>query len=107
MAKSLVITEKPSVARDIADALGGFREEEGYFERDDMLVTFAVGHLYELLAPHLGNRGWGNTARVGDYKGVPMLFAERNGYAVALACSRPREHWWTNRSALSSIRQRE
>src|SRR5262249_24013951 len=51
MAKALVITEKPSVARDIADALGGFREEEGYSERDDMIVTFAVGHLYELLAP--------------------------------------------------------
>src|SRR2546426_992352 len=51
MAKALVITEKPSVARDIADALGGFREEDGYFERDDLIVTFAVGHLYELLAP--------------------------------------------------------
>jgi DNA topoisomerase III len=51
MAKALVITEKPSVARDIADALGGFREEEGYFESDDLVVTFAVGHLYELLAP--------------------------------------------------------
>jgi hypothetical protein len=51
MAKALVITEKPSVARDIADALGGFREQDGYSERDDMIVTFAVGHLYELLAP--------------------------------------------------------
>jgi DNA topoisomerase-3 len=51
MSKALVITEKPSVARDIADALGGFREEDGYTERDDMIVTFAVGHLYELLAP--------------------------------------------------------
>ncbi len=51
MAKALVITEKPSVARDIADALGGFREGEGYFERDDLIVTFAVGHLYELLSP--------------------------------------------------------
>jgi DNA topoisomerase-3 len=51
MAKALVITEKPSVARDIADALGGFREEDGYSESDDLIVTFAVGHLYELLAP--------------------------------------------------------
>jgi DNA topoisomerase III len=51
MAKALVITEKPSVARDIADALGGFREEDGFFEREDLIVTFAVGHLYELLAP--------------------------------------------------------
>ncbi len=46
-------------------------------------------HLHALLAPHLGNHGSGNTARVGDYKGVPMLFAERGGDALALACSAP------------------
>ena len=51
MAKALVITEKPSVARDIAAALGGFREEDGWFEGEDYLLTFAVGHLYELLPP--------------------------------------------------------
>jgi glucoamylase len=44
-------------------------------------------HLYVLLAPHLANHGAGNTAWVGDYKGVPMLFAERDGSALALACS--------------------
>jgi len=49
--KSLIITEKPSVARDIAAALGGFREEEGYWEGDRFLLTFAVGHLFELLEP--------------------------------------------------------
>jgi glucoamylase len=36
-------------------------------------------HLYVLLAPHLGNRGNNNTAWVGDYKGVSVLFAERGG----------------------------
>jgi glucoamylase len=36
-------------------------------------------HVYVLVAPHLANGGWGNTAWVGEYKGVPMLFAERNG----------------------------
>ena len=51
MAKALVITEKPSVARDIAAALGGFREHDGYWESDEWLVTFAVGHLFELLMP--------------------------------------------------------
>ena len=51
MAKSLVITEKPSVARDIADALGGFQEHDGWFENDAHVVTFAVGHLFELLPP--------------------------------------------------------
>lgn len=49
--KRLVITEKPSVARDIVHALGGFDEEDGYWESDDWVVTFAVGHLFELLEP--------------------------------------------------------
>ncbi len=51
MGKALIITEKPSVAHDIAAALGGFREGDGYLESDSHLLTFAVGHLYELLAP--------------------------------------------------------
>ncbi|MFI5338878.1 MAG: glycoside hydrolase family 15 protein [Candidatus Methylomirabilales bacterium] len=43
--------------------------------------------LYTLLAPHIGNRGWGNTGWTGEYKGIPMLFAERDGTALALASS--------------------
>ena len=42
----------------------------------------------------LGNRGYGNTAWVGNYKGVPMLFAERDSIALALACTTP----WLKRS---------
>jgi glucoamylase len=46
--------------------------------------------LYALLAPHLGNFGDHNTGWVGEYKGVPMLFAEfPGGLALALACSIP------------------
>lgn len=45
--------------------------------------------LFMLLAPHLGNRGAGNTAWVGEYKGVPMLFATRDGTALAAVCSAP------------------
>lgn len=44
-------------------------------------------HLYVLLAPHLGNQGAGNTGWVGEVKGVPALFAERDNNALALACS--------------------
>jgi DNA topoisomerase-3 len=51
VAKNLIITEKPSVARDIASALGGFQEEQGYFENDTWVLTWAVGHLFELLEP--------------------------------------------------------
>jgi len=43
--------------------------------------------LFAVLAPHLGNHGAGNTAWTGEVNGVPMLFAERDGTALALACS--------------------
>jgi glucoamylase len=46
-------------------------------------------HLYALLAPHLANWGNSNTGWTGDYKGVPMFFAERDGTALSLACSVP------------------
>jgi GH15 family glucan-1,4-alpha-glucosidase len=64
------------------------------------IFTAGVGalddyHLYVLIAPHLANRGAGNTAWIGDYKGVPMLFAQRENCALALACSAP----WLKRSA--------
>jgi glucoamylase len=45
--------------------------------------------LYMLLAPHIGNSGAGNTAWTGDYKGLPMLFAQRGEVSMALACSIP------------------
>ena len=45
--------------------------------------------LYALLSPHLANFGSGNTGWVGDYKGTPMLFAQRDSCALALACSAP------------------
>jgi len=49
--KSLVITEKPSVARDIVAVLSGFAEHDGYWESDEYVVTFSVGHIVELLSP--------------------------------------------------------
>jgi DNA topoisomerase III len=51
MSKKLVIAEKPSVARDIAGALGGFKARGKVFERDDMIVCSASGHLVELCMP--------------------------------------------------------
>ena len=47
-------------------------------------------HLYALLSPHLVNGGAENTGWVGDYKGVPMLFAKRGQCALAFSCS---PHW--------------
>ncbi|MEO8403385.1 MAG: glycoside hydrolase family 15 protein [Chitinophagaceae bacterium] len=44
-------------------------------------------HLYALLSPHLNNQGNHNSGWVGEYKGIPMLFAEGNGLSLAMACS--------------------
>ena len=51
MSKKLIIAEKPSVANDIARALGGFTRNGDYYESDEMVLSSAVGHLLELAVP--------------------------------------------------------
>src|SRR2546425_7553329 len=51
MAKALIIAEKPSVASDIAKALGGFSKHDDYYESDKFVLSSAVGHLLELIVP--------------------------------------------------------
>ncbi|MGB5081854.1 MAG: DNA topoisomerase III, partial [Burkholderiales bacterium] len=51
MPKKLIIAEKPSVAADIARALGGFTRKDEYFESDKHVLSSAVGHLLELTLP--------------------------------------------------------
>jgi len=51
MSKKLIITEKPSVATDLARALGGFTRHEDYYENDDYVLASAIGHLLELACP--------------------------------------------------------
>jgi DNA topoisomerase-3 len=50
--KTLVIAEKPSVARDLVKALGGaFQQAEAYSESSDYIVSHAIGHLVQLADP--------------------------------------------------------
>jgi DNA topoisomerase-3 len=51
MGKTLIIAEKPSVAGDIAKAIGGFKKVDDYYESDKYVLSSAVGHLLELVAP--------------------------------------------------------
>ena len=51
MSMKLIIAEKPSVAADIARALGGFTKRDDFFESENALVCSAVGHLLELACP--------------------------------------------------------
>jgi glucoamylase len=101
-----------SVIRPIADGVPGFVISstciQGRYRLDKLVLadpqrdvvlqrvefhalTGAIGdyRLYALLAPHLVNKGAGNTGWVDSYKGVPMLFAEGGGTALAIGCSVP------------------
>jgi len=51
MGKRLIIAEKPSVAADIARALGGFTRHGDYYESERYVLSSAVGHLLELAVP--------------------------------------------------------
>jgi DNA topoisomerase III len=69
MAKKLIIAEKPSVASDLARALGGFTRKGDYFESDHFVLSSAIGHLLELAVPeeHDVKRGkW-------SFKHLPVL----------------------------------
>ena len=51
MAKSLIITEKPSVAQEFARILGVSGRNDGYIENSDYVITWCVGHLVEMVYP--------------------------------------------------------
>src|SRR6266480_2365483 len=51
MSKSLIIAEKPSVASDLARALGKVPKTGDHYENDQYVVASAVGHVAELFMP--------------------------------------------------------
>jgi len=69
MAKKLIIAEKPSVANDIARALGGFARKGDYYESSQYVLSSAVGHLLELVAPE------GHEVKKGkwSFKNLPVI----------------------------------
>ena len=54
----LVIAEKPSVAKSIAEVLGALDRQDGYFEGGGYLVSWCVGHLIELAQPESYGEQW-------------------------------------------------
>ena len=53
MAKSLIITEKPSVAHEFARILGVSGRNDGYIENNEYVITWCVGHLVEMVYPEV------------------------------------------------------
>jgi len=67
--KSLVIAEKPSVARSIAAAIGGLESRDGYMEGNGYIVSWCIGHLVELAQPDAYSDAW----KKWSYESLPMI----------------------------------
>src|SRR5206468_825335 len=52
-----------------------------------LVGTLESYRVFALLAPHIGNQGFGNDAWCDEYKGIPMLFAQRADVSLALVCN--------------------
>jgi len=74
MSKTLVIAEKPSVAADLARALGGKAARAEFFEVDDYIITSAVGHLVELCLPNKMTGGKGLSWKLDALPIIPEEF---------------------------------
>jgi len=72
MNKVLVLSEKPSVGRDLARVLHCTKNSNGYFEGDKYIVTWALGHLVTLADPEAYDEKYKNW-RIED---LPMLPAQ-------------------------------
>ena len=53
MGKYIIVTEKPSVARQFAAALGVTGNKDGYIENGQWIITWCVGHLVSLSMPEV------------------------------------------------------
>lgn len=70
----LVVTEKPSVARDLARALGVRGARDGWLEGDGLRITWCRGHLLELAPPERYDDAW-KAWRAETLPMVPGAFA--------------------------------
>ncbi|MBM7119489.1 DNA topoisomerase 3 [Archangium primigenium] len=68
-----VVAEKPSMARDIARAVGAREQGDGFFRGNGYVVTWAIGHLVTLAEPEKMRAEWGGRWR---RELLPMLPAE-------------------------------
>ena len=70
--KYLVIAEKPSVSKSIAKVIGAYRQEDGYLEGGDCVVSWCLGHLAEYAAPEHYDERYENW----HFEDLPILPAE-------------------------------
>ncbi|URN94786.1 MAG: DNA topoisomerase III [Candidatus Pristimantibacillus lignocellulolyticus] len=72
--KSLVLAEKPSVAKEIARVLGCTTKHKNYMEGPNYVVTWALGHLVELAEPEAYDKKY----KTWELEDLPLLPAKMN-----------------------------
>jgi DNA topoisomerase-3 len=77
----LILCEKPSVAKDFAGALR-CETKKGYYQNKDIVITYCVGHLYELCKPESYNSAY-KTWDIHDLPIIPSIFRYEKIDAVA------------------------
>lgn len=73
MAKALIITEKPSVAREFARVLNVNGRNDGYIENNEYVITWCVGHLVEMVYPEMYDEKY-KRWRVEDLPFLPKVY---------------------------------
>ncbi|OMP68072.1 DNA topoisomerase III [Domibacillus epiphyticus] len=69
MSKTVVLAEKPSVARDIARVLGCSKKGNGFLEGSQYIVTWALGHL----VTHADPEGYGDQYKTWNIADLPLM----------------------------------
>mgnify|MGYP003314129209 FL=1 len=71
--KSLIIAEKPELARSILNAINGKCEKfDGYYKKENYIVTWAYGHIMRLKTPEEydeNNKSW-------EIKQLPIYYKD-------------------------------
>ncbi len=74
MSKTLIIAEKPSVARELAALVNARTRRTGYLEGANYLVTWAVGHLVGIAEPKAQNDAWNGRWSLAQLPMLPQKF---------------------------------
>ena len=77
MSKTLIIAEKPSVARELAPLVGATQRRAGFLEGPDHLVNWAVGHLVGIAEPEEQDPAWAGRWTLDQLPMLPPRFRLR------------------------------
>lgn len=73
--KTLILAEKPSVAREIAPLVGANQRRDGYLEGKTHIVSWALGHLVNIAEPEEQNEAWRGRWDLAQLPMIPARFA--------------------------------